>query len=95
MTKQAGTAARGQAPIMRYITKVGDTHVIEINGTNHQVVERESDYTGCEDGELQFHFNNCRIAPDFSVNLEENRVHLAAIVLAVEVAKFIKDQTEK
>ncbi len=78
---------------MRYITKVDDVHVVEINGVNHQVPERVVQYSSID--EPQIIFNGCRIASDNTVDLESHGYHLAQIVLAVEVAKFIRENVKE
>lgn len=75
---------------MRYITKVNDTHVIEINGINHKVEESVIAYSGTED--KCFSFNGCRINQQLGVQGIPSGCHLAVIVLAVEVTKFIQSQ---
>ena len=79
---------------MKYITKVGDVHVIEINGTNHQVKECPVKYMG-DDERDRITFNGCVIGSDFTVSLKESATHLAQIVLAVQVAKFIRAHNNK
>lgn len=67
---------------MNYIVKVGDRHVIECNGTNYEVVEKEDGFR-CEG--ITVYKDGLRIST-------YSKSHLATIVLVLQMAQLIMEQ---
>lgn len=86
---------------MKYITSVKDNgntkHIVEVSGKNIEVVEESStperygNMTGC----IPFTCNNVKVFPDltFKCNSGSDSVHLAQVVFAIEVVRFIIGET--
>lgn len=82
---------------MKYITKVGTTHIIECNGVNHQVTEVTTREGKPEVEVLRYTHGDTKINKDLSVQSIRwtGNVHLAEIVLAVELVRFVLQNTNK
>lgn len=84
---------------MKYITSVQDNgskkHIVEVSGKNREVVEANLGGYGDKKDEMAYHFENVStLKSDFTFKLRcgyEN-MHLADVVLCIEIAKFIKSQ---
>lgn len=84
---------------MKYITQVqintsSIKHIIEVSGKNIEVVEQRIQ-NSYKDG---YFYKGLVIAKDnFSVAMSspDTSVHLAEVVLAIELARLIKDYTEE
>ncbi len=75
---------------MKYITKVDSVHVIECNGINHQILEAPSQHSS--DKTLRFHYGQIVINRDLTIRSMNYDTHLAPIVLAIEMTRFILQQ---
>ena len=82
---------------MKYITKVGAAHVVECNGVNHQVHEVVTREGKPEIEVVRYQHMNTKINQDLSIysTSYNGRVHLAEIVLAVEIVRFVLQNTNK
>ena len=82
---------------MKYITKVGNIHVVECNGVNHQVIEVVNQEGTPRIEILRYQHNNTKINKDLTVQTINyaGNVHLAEIVLAVEILRFVLQTTNK
>lgn len=81
--------------MMHYITKVGEYHVIELNGKNIQVRERPDQRTFIVgypyNSDLASNAIQVNDNSDFTVYCSTAKP-FTAIVAAVELVKFIKEQ---
>ena len=88
---------------MKYITQVdasvGKTVaiklIVEINGKNIEVVECEMSEYGSNKGLSGYHYGSTSVLKsDFTFTLKSSyeTVHLAEVVLAIELAKLIKKE---
>jgi len=82
---------------MKYITKVGTTHIIECNNINHQIYELTTKEGKPEVEVIRFQYNSIKINKDLTISTLGYGVdtHLAEIVLAVELVRFILQNTNK
>jgi hypothetical protein len=72
---------------MKYIAKVDNTHIVEVSGVNVQIKQDPKKYH--EELGNCFHFGEMLIGDDLTV-YSGKASHLAKIVVAVEIAKFIQ-----
>lgn len=70
---------------MKYIVKVGDRHVIECNGVNYEVEEKDDSFR-CEG--ITVYKDELRIST-------YSKSHLATIVLVVQMAQLIMEQEKE
>jgi len=70
---------------VKYIVKVGDRHVIECNGTNYEVEEKDDSFR-CEG--ITVYKDGLRIST-------YAKSHLTTIVLVLQIAQLIMEQKEK
>lgn len=84
---------------MKYITSVQDNgskkHIIEINGENREVVEADLGGHGSAKGELAYHFESVAVLKSdltFKSRGGYENMHLADVVLCIEISKFIKSE---
>lgn len=77
--------------MMKYITKVASTHIVECNGVNHQITEVITREGKPEVEVVRYQYGNTKINSDLSINNihYSGKVHLAEIVLAVELVRFV------
>ena len=82
---------------MKYIAKVENTHIVECNGVNHKV-EQVTKREGTPSVEVtRFEHGDICINSDLTVHSLHWRgfTHLAEIVLAIEIVRFVLQNTNK
>lgn len=67
---------------MKYIVKVGDRHVIECNGTNYEVEEKED----------SFRCQGVTVQKERLLVSTYTKTHLTTIVLIVQMVQLIQEQ---
>lgn len=82
---------------MKYITRIGGTHIIECNGVNHQVIEVVSQEGTPKVDVTRYQHNHTKINKDLTVQTiyYGGNIHLAEIVLAIELVRFVLQNTNK
>lgn len=86
---------------MEYITDVRENgalkHIVRINGKNVEVVECDLGGYSNSKQELAYHYENISVMKGdfkFFTRSSSYPVHLSEVVIAIELAKFIKSETE-
>jgi hypothetical protein len=81
---------------MKYVTRIGGTHIVECNGVNHQVNEVVNEEGTPRITVTRYQHGNTRINKDFTVQTINyaGNVHLAEIVLAIEIVRFVLQNTK-
>lgn len=86
---------------MKYITSVKDNgdikHIVEVSGENIEVIEGASrpELYGNKKGCIAFTCNSVKVFPDltFKCDSGSDSIHLAQVVFAIEVVRFIIKET--
>ena len=87
---------------MKYITNVMSgndvKHIVEVDGKNVEVIQtKEPQSYGNRKGELTFLANGLVVSKDLhfnNANSSSNFIHLAQVVLAVELVRFVINHLE-
>lgn len=84
---------------MHYITSVLDKdknvkHIIEINGNNVEVMFMlQADGYGNKSNESYYIYGDVLVYKDYTFRLKKyDSVHLAKVVVAIEIARFIEEK---
>lgn len=82
---------------MKYITRVGDAHIVECNGVNHQVLEVINTEGTPRVDVTRYKHRSIMINKDLTIQTITygGNVHLAEIVLAIELVRFVLQSTNK
>ena len=75
---------------MKYITQVGHTHVIEYSGKTHSIIQAPIQYSS--DKDEKFQIGKVTVNKDLTIYGCNGSPHLAEIVLAVEITRFIMEK---
>lgn len=81
---------------MKYITRVGDAHIVECNGVNHQVLEVINTEGTPRVEVTRYKHKSTTINKDLTIQTIAygGNVHLAEIVLAIELVRFVLQNTK-